>query len=147
MSLDAMWGEPVVELQRTLDQLGYDTGPLDGVAGVRTSAALREFQSCNGLPPHGRLDRSTRSLLHLEEEEMFVGNQPPELVRERPGVVPRDAFGSDPLDLSSMPTASEGREPVADELVPVSGRDTDWMAAVTREECVERRKRPGKPRR
>jgi peptidoglycan hydrolase-like protein with peptidoglycan-binding domain len=154
VSLDAMWGEPMRELQRTLDRLGYDTGPIDGIAGVRTSAALREFQSCNGLDAHGRLDRSTRSLLHLEEGEMFARNQPDEIVRERQGVDPpavsddpQEAYGSDPLDASSMPTAGDAEEPVdADDFAPVAGRETDWMAAVSKKACVERRTRPANPR-
>lgn len=149
VSLDAMWGEPLVEVQRRLSRLGYDTGPLEGVAGVRTSAALREFQSCNGLEPHGRLDRSTRSLLSLSDDDVYVRAAPRE-IRELQGVdppsvasIPRDFAGSDPLDLSSMPTPGDATEPLdVYRVSPDYGRGSDWVAAVSRGECPTR---PAKP--
>lgn len=144
-----MWGEPAAEMQRALARLGYQPGPVDGVVGPRTTAALRQFQACNGIRAHGRLDFSTRSLLHLRPEELFAQDQPPEIARvwqgvEPPAVAdPADVAGSDPLDLSSMPTAGDANEPIdAREIAPVAGRDADWMAATTRDQCVERRRKP-----
>lgn len=149
VSLETMWGEPLMEVQRRLNRLGYDTGPLKGVAGVRTSAALREFQSCNGLEPHGRLDRSTRSLLSLSDDDVYV-RAAPRGVRELQGVdppsvasIPRDFAGSDPLDLSSMPTPGDATEPLdVYRVSPEYARGADWVAAVSRDEC---RKRPANP--
>ena len=45
----------VLEAQRYLFRLGYDTGPMDGVAGERTVSAVRRFQSRNGFAPTGRI--------------------------------------------------------------------------------------------
>ena len=51
------------EAQRLLAGMGYDPGPADGVAGRRTTAALRAFQRDHGLPTSGRLDDATRQAL------------------------------------------------------------------------------------
>ena len=40
----------VQEVQRELIERGFDPGPADGVAGVKTLDALREFQKARGLP-------------------------------------------------------------------------------------------------
>jgi membrane-bound lytic murein transglycosylase B len=41
------------EMQRLLNQLGFDAGPVDGVPGSQTRAAIRRFQQANGLPADG----------------------------------------------------------------------------------------------
>ena len=51
------------EAQSLLAGMGYDPGPADGVAGRRTTAALRAFQRDHGLPTSGRLDDATRQAL------------------------------------------------------------------------------------
>lgn len=49
----------VAEAQRALVRHGHDPGPVDGLMGPRTRAALRIFQGENGLTPHGQLDQAT----------------------------------------------------------------------------------------
>lgn len=49
--------------QEVLARKGFDVGPIDGVMGARTSAALRSFQQQSGLPPSGQLDAETRRAL------------------------------------------------------------------------------------
>jgi len=41
------------EMQRLLNELGFDAGPVDGVPGSRTRAAIRDFQHANDLPADG----------------------------------------------------------------------------------------------
>ena len=41
------------DLQRLLTAAGYDAGSVDSVLGVRTRAAIREYQKTNGLPEDG----------------------------------------------------------------------------------------------
>ena len=43
----------VASIQRELNGLGYDAGPVDGRMGPRTRAAIRAFQSDNGLLADG----------------------------------------------------------------------------------------------
>jgi len=59
------------DAQERLDALGYWPGPVDGIIGMKTRAAIRSFQEQNGLPmytdaisrPDGGLDRQTWELL------------------------------------------------------------------------------------
>ena len=46
-------GDDVEELQRRLSGLGFDAGRVDGILGVRTAAALQEFQRNTGLTTDG----------------------------------------------------------------------------------------------
>lgn len=51
--------EQVKSLQKALQEKGKDPGPIDGVMGPRTQAALREFQKDQSLPETGRADAKT----------------------------------------------------------------------------------------
>ncbi|HET9044869.1 MAG TPA: peptidoglycan-binding domain-containing protein, partial [Burkholderiales bacterium] len=58
----------VREAQQALQQKGFDVGPIDGVMGPKTSAALREFQQAEGLKSSGRLDQQTLSALNVRAD-------------------------------------------------------------------------------
>jgi len=47
------------EAQRTLEDLGYRPGPIDGVVGRRTQSALARYQRSEGIPVTGYLDAET----------------------------------------------------------------------------------------
>jgi N-acetylmuramoyl-L-alanine amidase len=49
--------------QARLTNLGYDAGPCDGIAGPRTSDALRTFQEAVEIEPTGELDDKTIAAL------------------------------------------------------------------------------------
>lgn len=49
--------------QQALRDKGFDPGPIDGVMGPRTSAAVRDFQQKENLRVTGQLDAETRSQL------------------------------------------------------------------------------------
>lgn len=49
--------------QLALKDKGFDPGPIDGIMGPRTSAAVREFQEKEALTVTGRLDEETRAKL------------------------------------------------------------------------------------
>jgi hypothetical protein len=52
-----------VTIQRELAAKGYQPGPADGVAGPRTSSAIRRYQADNGMVVDGRV--SLELLNHL----------------------------------------------------------------------------------
>ena len=52
-------GDDVREVQQTLRDKGYYPGPIDGVLGSRTRAALRQYQKDENLPVTGQLDADT----------------------------------------------------------------------------------------
>jgi peptidoglycan hydrolase-like protein with peptidoglycan-binding domain len=60
----AALGKPAIaSIQAGLRQLGYETGPVDGVLGPRTNAAVKAFQEDEGLVTDGKLTASTRARL------------------------------------------------------------------------------------
>jgi peptidoglycan hydrolase-like protein with peptidoglycan-binding domain/DNA invertase Pin-like site-specific DNA recombinase len=67
----------VREVQRTLVQLGYRPGPVDGLFGPRTRAATLWFQYKHGLPTTGRVNRPTLTVLQAR------GDGEPLRIRER----------------------------------------------------------------
>jgi hypothetical protein len=52
-------GDDVKGVQQTLRDRGYSPGPIDGVLGSRTRAAIRQYQKDENLPVTGRLDADT----------------------------------------------------------------------------------------
>jgi len=50
--------------QQALMDKGYKPGPIDGIHGPRTSAAVREFQTKEGLKVTGQLDSETMARLN-----------------------------------------------------------------------------------
>ena len=55
----------VRQAQEKLQQMGYDVGKVDGVAGPQTRAAVEKFQHDQGLKATGRLDTQTLAALNL----------------------------------------------------------------------------------
>jgi len=57
----------VREAQRALRDLGYQPGPVDGVVGHRTKAALAKYQRAERIQVTGRLDSETMVRLDIQE--------------------------------------------------------------------------------
>jgi peptidoglycan hydrolase-like protein with peptidoglycan-binding domain len=55
----------LLEAQRALRDLGYDPGPIDGIFGPRTRAALEKYQTTERLPATGVLDGLTLERLDV----------------------------------------------------------------------------------
>jgi peptidoglycan hydrolase-like protein with peptidoglycan-binding domain len=55
--------EQVKNVQKALQEKGMDPGPIDGIMGPKTMAALRAYQKDQKLPETGRLDAQTREKL------------------------------------------------------------------------------------
>lgn len=53
----------ITDIQRHLAALGFDPGPIDGIRGPRTIAAIRAFQSSRGLLVDGIVGPQTRAAL------------------------------------------------------------------------------------
>jgi peptidoglycan hydrolase-like protein with peptidoglycan-binding domain len=64
-NIDSARALNVLDAQIALDRMAISAGSLDGVPGSQTRAALRAFQSREGLPITGELDAATRARLSL----------------------------------------------------------------------------------
>ena len=53
----------VVKLQQELGQLNYYQGPVDGVMGPQTIAAIKDLQRQAGLPQTGQMNAATQAAL------------------------------------------------------------------------------------
>ncbi len=58
-----------VYLQRLLARAGYAFGPIDGLIGKRTKAAIEQYQSWAQLPVTGRFDEATAGRLRAQFEK------------------------------------------------------------------------------
>jgi carboxyl-terminal processing protease len=59
------YSDVILAVQRTLAQLGYYDGPLDGVVDLETKKAIRWFQSVDRLPVTGEIDPATLRALRI----------------------------------------------------------------------------------
>jgi uncharacterized protein YecT (DUF1311 family) len=57
--------DEIASIQSNLNRLGYDAGPVDGVLGSGTAAAIRAYQSANGLAPTGRVSAALSKALQV----------------------------------------------------------------------------------
>jgi lipoprotein-anchoring transpeptidase ErfK/SrfK len=58
--------ESWLEAQIALARRGFSSGPIDGIGGAQSAAALRAFQQHTALRPTGTLDEPTRAVLTLD---------------------------------------------------------------------------------
>jgi peptidoglycan hydrolase-like protein with peptidoglycan-binding domain len=61
--------ETVKQAQEQLSLMGHDAGPVDGIMGPKTQAAVKEFQESKGLQVSGRLDNQTLAALQTGGSE------------------------------------------------------------------------------
>jgi hypothetical protein len=55
----------VRQAQKTLNEMGFQAGDVDGVLGPRTEAALKTFQHARGLEVTGRMNQETLAALQI----------------------------------------------------------------------------------
>jgi peptidoglycan hydrolase-like protein with peptidoglycan-binding domain len=63
--------QQVQELQKKLNEEGFNAGPVDGIIGPKTRSALQQFQREEGLAASGQPDQQTLEALDIEHEEFF----------------------------------------------------------------------------
>jgi peptidoglycan hydrolase-like protein with peptidoglycan-binding domain len=62
--------EDIKTVQKSLNDKGYDAGPVDGVLGPRTRAGIRQYQASEKLTVTGRLDEETAGKLGVGPESI-----------------------------------------------------------------------------
>jgi hypothetical protein len=66
----ALQQKDIREVQKSLTDKGFDTGPIDGYLGPRTRAGIRQFQESEKLPVTGNLDAETAGKLGVGPESI-----------------------------------------------------------------------------
>jgi peptidoglycan hydrolase-like protein with peptidoglycan-binding domain len=69
-SATAANSDDVRKVQQSLNDKGYDAGPVDGVLGSRTRASIRQYQAAEKLTVTGRLDADTAGKLGVGPESI-----------------------------------------------------------------------------
>ena len=69
-------GIGIANLQRNLRRLGYEPGPIDGILGAKTRAAIRAFQTDHGLQVTGEASDNLRISIALELAAAVLSDQP-----------------------------------------------------------------------
>ena len=86
----AAFPPPLADVQRALQQAGFDPGPIDGQMGRRTRRALKSFQSANNLKPTGEVNAETWEALlaHRDDRSALESQSPERLASDLPEVAP-----------------------------------------------------------
>ena len=82
--------ERVAEVQRELNRLGYDAGPVDGVMGDRTRSAIYQYQADMGIAGDGRASADLVERLRQTDQEQVAAPSGSQSTSSR--VVLRDDF-------------------------------------------------------
>lgn len=100
-------GEETARAQRQLLNLGFNPGPVDGLMGPRTRAAIEGFQRERGLTASGRLDRATLDVLFAPAPQAPAPVEtqtevPPESPPPKPALTTRSNKGARLLSYESL---------------------------------------------
>ncbi len=58
--------ETIKKVQKTLNDLGYDCGKVDGILGKKTKSAIKAFQKDNDLTVDGKINKQVKEALDIE---------------------------------------------------------------------------------
>jgi hypothetical protein len=93
-------------IQQQLAQRGYDPGPVDGVNGPRTKAAVKAFQKASGLTVDGIVGPKTReALAGSQPSTTFGGRLPADAMNGIDRLVPGQITHA-PTDFTEDPTGA-----------------------------------------
>lgn len=109
-------GEDVREVQQALVDQGYYVGSVDGQFGPKTDAAVRYYQSCNGLTVDGIVGSVTAGSLGVELDRPRGGGG---------GQSGGGAGGGGPIQMDEM-TVTAGPVLVFASEPALSGRTLSW---------------------
>jgi len=114
----------ITKVQAKLSELGYQPGPVDGLIGPKTRAALRRYQMVEGLPVDGRITQPV--LVRLTGE-------PPAAAPAPAGHASGIAKAADGLALGPAPTYLAGSRYVYADgevrtVLAVEGEQVSWQS-------------------
>jgi peptidoglycan hydrolase-like protein with peptidoglycan-binding domain len=117
-------------LQQDLTTLGYYTGPVDGLYGPSTVAAIKDLQASAGLPKTGVVDPQTEAAL---SQQLAQKNTQQSLnIAGLQGALTVAGFYSGPIDGKWTPAVESALKAFqeAQDLPPTGTLDTETLAAL-----------------
>ena len=79
--------QAIAHIQAELQQIGYYAGPLDGVWGAESRAAMANFQQAKGLPTSGQPDQASLNALAVASAAPpATASAPPPAMTQLPSV-------------------------------------------------------------
>jgi peptidoglycan hydrolase-like protein with peptidoglycan-binding domain len=102
--------EGVAEIQRELNRLGYDAGPVDGLMGTRTRNAIRQYQSDVDIAVNGHATSDLlKRLRQTERQEQEVAAPAEPQPTTSPRVALQEDFSDDDYRRNPAWTVLSGR--------------------------------------
>ncbi len=106
MMMQSVSPDVVQDIQRNLQDRGYDVGQVDGMWGRRTAQALRSFQRDQDIQASGRIDQRTLAALGLGEvQQMGQTPEQPDTDLQRRQRMEQDQLGETP---AAEPESDDG---------------------------------------
>jgi hypothetical protein len=117
--------EVIKQAQEKLTSLGHKAGPVDGIAGPKTKAAVKRFQQSNGLQVSGHLDMQTLAALQVGPESQARSMAPSEASSQAsasasPSESSTLSSSESPSESTSMSSSAAPSEPSEQSTAPQS---------------------------
>jgi peptidoglycan hydrolase-like protein with peptidoglycan-binding domain len=99
--------ETIREVQQALKDKGIETGPVDGIMGPKTKAAVEEFQQKEGLSGSGQLNHETLAALDVNVSGAMGSGSRPSSGSSSPSSPDHSGSGQSPSPESSSSPSPE----------------------------------------
>jgi peptidoglycan hydrolase-like protein with peptidoglycan-binding domain len=110
----------ITQLQQALNDKGFNAGPVDGLNGPKTQAALKQFQQSQGIAASGKADSQTLAALGVSGSATASASGS----QSSYGNNGASSTSSD-TSLSSSPSASQGASSMGSSQPPSSSTSSD----------------------
>ena len=100
----------ISQVQQALNDKGFNPGPVDGKAGPKTKAALKQFQQSQGISASGKLDGQTLAALGVQSASPTQGSNDTQSSSQQ----------SSDTSMSSSPTTSQSTSSIGSSQPPSS---------------------------
>ncbi len=126
----------VAEMQRHLSELGYRTGPINGIRDAATTDGVKRIQTEHGIPPSGMINSQTIDIIRAPAR------------RHRAGILPKEGIEISQSDVKQPASMLQKETPSQTASLPLSPDKnfTGVIAMPDLEEVLSALKRqPGRP--
>jgi len=117
-------GANITQVQQALNDKGFDAGPVDGKAGPKTKAALKQFQQSQGISSSGQLDGKTLVALGVQSSASAQGSSDMQSSSSQSSSSP-----SSDTSMSSSPSTSQGASSIGSSQPPSSAPPSSGQAS------------------